>query len=553
MLQASFSLGCRGVLAGVLLLILSGCYGDDDDSPVPIVQGLVSFDSVPTAVEGTDARLAYERTVRKPARFVVVEAIDPASNAVIGSAVTDANGRYSLPLPASTELLIRVKAQMPVTPGNPLAVNVVDNTNSNAQWAIDGPRFSSGNGDQITQDLNAGSGWTGSGYDNSVRGAGPFAILDTLFQAVQKVTSVDATAAFPPLIVYWSPNNVAGGAGETEAELAAGQIGTSDFRGPEPDKGLGFRLYLLGKADNDTDEYDAHVITHEFGHYLQSAFSRDDNIGGRHDPGDVLDIRTAFSEGWGNGWSSIALNDPVYTDTLDVGQSKGSVFDVSVGSPSSPGWFSEGSVQKFFWDFSREPSIGFGNIWNALKNGLKQTPALTSIHNFSFALTGQAPNATSAIAAILQTQSVLLATDPYASNELFFGSPEVLDLRPLYLLHPGAGQVLNAVCVNNALAPVEGMARQINRAGEFRFIRLAALPEGTRTVTVIKQSTTNATATPVFNIYGRTGQIAESKDDGVDGQTLVFSADGGDYVLALSDAQLTGVAAARSCFSVRLD
>ena len=72
---------------------------------------------------------------------------------------------------------------------------------------------------------------------------------------------------------------------------------------------------MLGKENVDTDEYDASVIAHEWGHYYQSAFSRDDSPGGAHSGGDRLDRRVAFSEGWGNAWSGIALARSNYTDS----------------------------------------------------------------------------------------------------------------------------------------------------------------------------------------------------------------------------------------------
>jgi hypothetical protein len=116
----------------------------------------------------------------------------------------------------------------------------------------------------------------------------------------------DAGAEFPELSVYWSPTNIGAGNGESDAEIALGQIRHQPLPGARQGQGTGYQLYLLGKPDNDTDENDSHVIAHEFGHYLQAAFSRDDSAGGTHEDGDVLDIRVAFSEGWGNGWGPAA-------------------------------------------------------------------------------------------------------------------------------------------------------------------------------------------------------------------------------------------------------
>jgi len=98
--------------------------------------------------------------------------------------------------------------------------------------------------------------------------------------------------------------NVPAGTG-SEYELRSGLIGTTHFDGDG-------NLYILGDADSDTDEYDDHVIIHEWGHYFEQSFSRADSIGGPHGSGDRLDIRVAFGEGWGNAFSAIATDNPIY-------------------------------------------------------------------------------------------------------------------------------------------------------------------------------------------------------------------------------------------------
>lgn len=89
------------------------------------------------------------------------------------------------------------------------------------------------------------------------------------------------------LKVNWSVNNV-----PQSGDKARGLIRTSHFA---PDDN---QLYILGKDGVDTDEFDTHVIAHEWGHFYQANISRSDSTGGRHGPGDVLDPRLAFGEGW---------------------------------------------------------------------------------------------------------------------------------------------------------------------------------------------------------------------------------------------------------------
>jgi len=76
-------------------------------------------------------------------------------------------------------------------------------------------------------------------------------------------------------------------------------------------------IYLLGTPE-DTDEYDEAVISHEYGHYLSWAASRDDSPGGAHD-GTPADPRLAWSEGLATFLSLHLLGREVYVDTRETG------------------------------------------------------------------------------------------------------------------------------------------------------------------------------------------------------------------------------------------
>src|SRR5690606_4768445 len=101
----------------------------------------------------------------------------------------------------------------------------------------------------------------------------------------------DAQAVFAPMVAYWSTSNR-----PANGDKAIGEISTSHWQ-PGTDRP---GLYILGDADNDTDEYDTAVVVHEWGHYFESTLSRSDSIGGPHGGGDLLDMRVAFGEAWGN-------------------------------------------------------------------------------------------------------------------------------------------------------------------------------------------------------------------------------------------------------------
>jgi hypothetical protein len=535
-------------------LLLASCGGGGSSAPGPevAVNGKVTFDAVPTALAGSSPRLDYASTVRRPARSVTVEAIDINTQSVLASASTDAAGNYTLAVPSGRSVFVRAKAAMTASGSNAAAIAVVDNTSGGAQWAIDGAGFTSGSAAApMTQNLNAGSGWNGSAYVDAQRAAGPFAILDTLYVATQRIILADPAIAFPKLDVNWSPNNIA-----ATGDLALGQIGTSFFIAGTSNGQPVRRMYLLGRANNDTDEYDAHVVAHEFGHYLQNAFSRDDSIGGPHGgPDDRLDMRVAFSEGWGNAWSGIALNDPVYTDTIGANQAGGIAFNVSLGTATNPGWFKEPSVQKMFWDFSQNsPDIGFTQVWATMKTGMKASPALTGIHAFARSLANANAAATTSIRTILATQGIALPNTSYADNETNFGSPTPLaDTNPIYLSYGGVGTSLTNVCVNNAVDPT----RAGNKAGEYRYIRLTLPQAGQRIINVTGSSSTPTGQTdPDLVLYSAAGAVLRANGTNANSESASGVLPAGDYVLVVTDFNLAKSASAggntRACFTVTI-
>ena len=117
----------------------------------------------------------------------------------------------------------------------------------------------------------------------------------------------------------------------------------------------------MGDAGNDTDEYDAHVVSHEFGHYFEDQFSRSDSIGGSHSLNARLDMRVAFGEGWGNALSGV-VSGRVYRDTFGSAQSNSFGFDLESNSFTRPGWFSEGSVQSILYDIMDSANDGADTV-----------------------------------------------------------------------------------------------------------------------------------------------------------------------------------------------
>src|SRR5690606_9255334 len=226
--------------------------------------------------------------------------------------------------------------------------------------------------------LHASSGWSGTRYTGT-RVTAPFAIVDTAYSVKQLVLGAEPAAEFPALNLYWSPDNRP----SISFCPADGNIGTSiylsDPTGQAVDncgRRLAEGIYILGDYANgngDTDEFDAHVIAHEFGHYFEDRFSRSDSIGGEHRLSDRLDLRVAFGEGWGNAFGAMSLNDPKYRDSSGGIRQDGG-FNLETGGLGEPqGWFSESSVGKILWDIFDTTNesgdtltLGFAPIYNVM-------------------------------------------------------------------------------------------------------------------------------------------------------------------------------------------
>ncbi|MDQ5987289.1 MAG: hypothetical protein CSYNP_03029 [Syntrophus sp. SKADARSKE-3] len=381
----------------VIILVLSGCSGNGGGgNPSPIfstVSGKVTFDSVPI---NKTSGLVYTNISRKPVRGVIVEAINIYDSTILDSTSTDDTGSYSLNVPVINTIKIRVKAQMLKTDGPSWDFQIVDNTNSSALYVMDSAPFDVDAFDIAGKDLNASSGWGGSAYTGT-RVAAPFAILDTVYKAVARITSAAPKVTMPQLLINWSSNNR-----PTKGDVTKGEINTSHYNSVIK------QLYILGKEDVDTDEYDDHIIAHEWGHYFEANFSRSDSLGGSHGSGDKLDPRVAFGEGFGNAFSGMALDDANYVDTKGARQALIGVYtdlSSSAGDPLSMGWFSEDSVQYVLYALYSS-SLGFKPIYDVLVNEQKNADSFTTIYSFIAFLKANNPSYISTINNLLTVKKI---------------------------------------------------------------------------------------------------------------------------------------------------
>ncbi|MCJ7453228.1 MAG: hypothetical protein MUO39_12245 [Steroidobacteraceae bacterium] len=427
-------------------LALSACGGGGGgggggSTPPPAgnvtVNGRITFDRVPfSATPGNG--LDYTQTFESPARRVVVEAIR-SNGALIASTATDDDGNYSVQVPAGIDMRIRAKAQSVVTStaAAPVSwsVSIRNNTSGNALYVLDSVVFNSGSTAQA-RDLRAASGWGNVSY-TSTRAAAPFAVLDTMYSAIRFVVEQGGyTGAFPSLDVFWSTRN----SSSVDFAPAAGRIQTTGYYTFQD--GVGNGIYVLGDADlgaaSDTDEFDQHVIAHEFFHYMEDRLARSDSLGGDHSRSDRLDLRVAFSEGFADAFGAMVVDDPVYRDSYGTRQGLDVPSDLEANTVPVRGWYNEASMASIAWDLFDTAadgvdtgSVGFSPMFDVYRNELRTGVPLSSIFAFAAALKQRAGVDDALVNALVGGQDIVAGTiNPYATTETNNGG--LPDALPVY-------------------------------------------------------------------------------------------------------------------------
>ncbi|MEO1304316.1 MAG: hypothetical protein AAFV37_05020 [Pseudomonadota bacterium] len=519
-----------------------------------VISGAVTFDKVPH--NNNFRGLNYDAVSQEPARGVTVQAVN-ASGTVIDTDITDQTGSYDVTVDANTNVQIRVRSELQQSSGATWDIQVLDNTAKNgagdpapAIYVLAGSLTNSG-ASNSRRDLNAGSGWGGSSYTGT-RAAGPFSILDAIYEAVTDIEAVDPNVTFPPLQVFWSVNNV-----PTSGDVFDGEIGTSSYTRTN---GVP-TIRILGDENNDTDEYDIHVVVHEFGHYFEDQLSRSDSPGGTHNLTARLDSRLAFGEGWGNAFSGMILDDPIYRDALDNRQANGFAFsveqDLTPGTAGrDAGWFNEASIQQILYDIYDSDNDGADTISAGLEPfyAAFTDPAyinsvdFTTIFSFANRIRNESAVSGSALDALLAAEDIN-GNGPRGVGETNNGAlPQSL---PLYkTVAPGSGAV--TVCST----AVNG---DTNRHGVREFLTLTLSSRTSLTMTASETSGPATSATdPDFRIWEEgvlftrdsfgQDRRADSSDDGEEVWTGQLN--GGTYAIEFYDFKnLDDATTADSCFS----
>ncbi|MBI3611233.1 MAG: hypothetical protein HY204_11120 [Nitrospirae bacterium] len=343
------------VLFMAALIILPGSGGTGS---LVTVTGLLQYEDKAFDKNGFTGALP-----KKPIRFATVQVVRNSDAVVLNAAdASDVNGYYSVTFTNTGPAVVYIR----VLAGTIIAAGQVQILNpSSSLYSVTSPPIDDSTGMTFTRDLTA----------TTTNGGGAFNLLDVMISAAEFVNSLTA-AALPPLTVFWS----AGSCDGTYFDPADHSIHV-----------------LGGCTDGDTDEYDDAVLTHEFGHFAASVYSRDDSPDGIHYLNDnTQDIRLSWSEGWGDFFSSAARNDPLYVDT--VGSAASLSFNLedlsSVTLPTLPTdavyTTNEISVAAALWDiFDTTPFESYANVAGTDAVSAGMTPIWDVIaHYFTCAACG---------------------------------------------------------------------------------------------------------------------------------------------------------------------
>ncbi len=456
---------------------LAACSGNNGDRPAPqpantvssqpfsssaqtassqnaqvTLSGRLTYDQVSPSVSGTPAtvKLDYAQAVASPIRGATVELLD-SLNIPLQTTRSDEQGQYRFTVELNRAVKIRVKAELLASGRYSIAIK--NNLMNNIQYVLDGNLAGSGSSGAQTRDLHANLGWDNSLNDYAQeRQAAPFAILDALYDSLQLVLTAKPSVALPHLDVFWSPGNIA-----SSGDFSQGQIGSSLYsRGASA-------IYLLGSANNDTDEFDYSVIQHEFGHFIEDTLSRSDSIGGPHMVGIPVDMRLAFSEGFGNSFAGMSRNTSLYLDTYGAAQSRGFGFNLERNTFGG-GHYSEGAVQAILYDLFDNASdtddtlsLGFAPILDALTTeDLLRFEGASSIHTFAASFKKRYPEHAAGLNTLLLGQKIT-GIDAYATDETATGGTS-FSLPVYHRLTEGAAVT---VCSSNNIQEYNG--HEVNR------------------------------------------------------------------------------------------
>lgn len=473
--------------------------------------GTLTYDYVP---HNTDhIGLNYSAIEKRPIRGALVELVNSAGQ-IKASTTSNSDGTYVFVVEKNISIKVRVKAQLLSTVSPSWNFKVTDNTSNNALYVLNGSLASTGVTNS-TRDLNAASGWDGVSY-TATRSAAPFAILDDIYIGLNRIIAAGNDQNLRPLELHWSTKNTT-----ADGEYSLGEIGTSFYDGTA--------IYILGDANNDTDEYDAHVLLHEWGHYIEDELFRADSLGGEHSDGEFLDIRVAMSEGFANAFSGMMINDNNYMDASDANQAEGFTFNIARKVRPNRGYFSEGSIGSIFYNFYtssvNKTANDFTPIFKVLSHvSYYANDAFTSIYLFQAQLKALFPEYIAPLESLMQEQ-LIFGTDEFGAGETNNGGLAVE--LPIY----------KDVAANNVPVNVCSDAEygEQNRLGNSQFVKLAITLAGNYKISLVKSGGDIVSSKPEFLVYHKGDLLSYAENLIADTVSKSVDLSSGNYMIEVYD------------------
>ena len=339
--------------------------------------------------------------------------------------------------------------------------------------------------------------------------AAPFAILSFTWDAVQKFVAADPDVNVPALEYRWSIRNRSA----TARDLADGAIRSSFYQGGPKVNGAvpaNSVIYLLGRENDNTEEYDPTVVMHEFAHHVTWAMSKDNHTGGRHNRNALLDMRVAFSEGFANVLGAIIADDPVYRNSFGVRQARVHVYNNETNPsnnrdhPHRMGWYNSGSVSAILYDIydganaadNDALSLGLAPIYNTLTSDVfKNSRYYSSIYLFANQLLNHLPAANRSTAqtglnALLSRHNIAGRGDNGAGETNRGGLPASARVLPVYKsLSTGNSPITFCSVDDNGV---------FNRLGNRAFVEVSFAQSGSHTLTMTSIAASRGTL-PMFS------------------------------------------------------
>lgn len=543
---------CLGAAVAILMGV-SGC-GDAQESYVytssvwdsgfsrPVLTGRATFQRLLPIADmdsdrtgGVEASLDFLNPISRPVRFARIELLDE-DDEVLGDGSTDGDGKYQFEIPTGAgPVRLRIYSETVEIAGESAPISVRDNTQDNAVYAVESEPVERRS---IEVDVEIPTGYDSQGEPiGATRPSAPFACLDGVLTGYRYMLEGGADPSGLPLCkVNWSQRNR-----PESGEQAQGQIGTSHFSFALNE------IFILGFREADTDEFDWHVMIHEFGHWIQFNRFRFDPVGGTHSGGEMKDPRLAFSEGFGNAFGALALNDPIYKDTsTPTGHAHSLECNGKFG-----GWFSELSVEAILYDifdpvrveggdsnFDDQIELERSKFVDALLYQ-RSSSALTTIFSFlqGVVRSGLSPDESQGLVALLQRESPsathgINSLDEFAQGETHDGGIYPL---PLYT-------DLTALIGQGPISITVGGQEDDDAGNWLSGVRFYTFIGDGGDITVTVENSTSAVGSLALEMYEggeRIGEEGDADSPFEDVQIGGTTEDGVIYVLAIRNLGTT--------------